>query len=341
MIYVVPTIDTEGVHGERPWDLMALGDLGSRGIWGAERLAAIFQRFGVSATFFVDVYEHSFFGERVADLCTSLARLDQDVQLHTHPSWRDDPRDSPAIRQMKREQSFGPQAGDFMAKLTYARQLEVLEHGVGYFERVLGWRPTVHRSGGYSINDDTVRALAAAGIRSDSSMYRTHPHSHVSWTANAIVDRDGIIEQPVTVLDYAFRVPPVRAGVDVYRRTIKTDLDTCTLDELLWFVDASAEAGFAYMNLFMHSYSLIDFDGFYRRFDPEPGDADKLEALLARLCARSDVRVISASALADAVDADPSLARRPDAIPRLPANGHIARLGLGRIRNRIIDFCTT
>ncbi len=56
---IIPTIDVEGVHGLRPLQQLILGEVGEQETWGPFRQAQIFQRFGIRATFFVDVYEHT------------------------------------------------------------------------------------------------------------------------------------------------------------------------------------------------------------------------------------------------------------------------------------------
>ena len=53
------------------------------------RIADICAANKAPATFFVDVYEYTFWGvERMRDLCRRLQDRGFDVQLHTHPGWR-------------------------------------------------------------------------------------------------------------------------------------------------------------------------------------------------------------------------------------------------------------
>ena len=245
MVVVIPTIDVEGVHGTRPFAQMVLGDIGSEESWGVYRMAEMFQEFGVSATFFVDIYEHTLWGEGpVVDVCEGLLRLGQDVQLHTHPSWRDDPRDSASLRALKRDRCYLPQHQNLMAKLSEAEQVEVLEHGIAFFERWLNTKPVAHRSGGYSIAQSTVRALRKVGIFLDSSMNRATARSEVTWSANRVVESDGFLELPVSVFEYVLRLPPSALGVNAYSKLMAVDIDNCTLDELLWFVDQAQTVSF-------------------------------------------------------------------------------------------------
>ena len=104
MTIVMPSIDAEGVHGRNPFEQFMLGEIGEEEPWGIEMQAKIFQSYGVQATFFLDVYEHSFYGEdAMKQVVETLLRYDQDIQLHTHPGWFEDPRDFEHVTKMRRE----------------------------------------------------------------------------------------------------------------------------------------------------------------------------------------------------------------------------------------------
>ena len=104
MLSLLFTIDAEGVHGNRPFEQFMLGEVGESEPWGIELQAKIFNSYGVQATFFLDVYEHSFYGEDVMEqVVETLLKYNQDVQLHTHPGWFEDPRDFEHVTTMRRE----------------------------------------------------------------------------------------------------------------------------------------------------------------------------------------------------------------------------------------------
>jgi peptidoglycan/xylan/chitin deacetylase (PgdA/CDA1 family) len=334
MLTIVPTIDTEGVHGARPFEQFILGQVaGSGDDWGVFRIADICARHGAPATFFVDVFEVSLWGEdRFRDLTRQLSDRGFDVQLHTHPGWRDDPHDFTELREIKRKRSYLSQNLDFMAKLSLQQQISLLREGMEMLKQWTGIAPVAHRSGGYSINDDTLKALRAVGIELDSSMHHGHAHSHVTWSINSVVERDGVIELPVTLLDYVFKLPSV--GV-LYRKSMKTDLDSCSLEELVAYVDQAVARGMSVMNLFMHSYSLLAFDLDYRRIDPQPEDVQKLDRFLARMKRRGDVRVMSCAEMLARYKSTPEEFKGPDEVPEVAVNAKIMRLGAAKLRNRI------
>lgn len=334
MLTIVPTIDTEGMHGARPFEQFILGRVDSSADeWGVFRIAEICSRHGAQATFFVDVYEKSFWGEAaMRDLCRGLVDAGGDVQLHTHPGWRDDPHDFPSLRALKQERSYLSPQLDFMAKLTLDQQATLLREGMDMIESWTGQRPVAHRSGGYSINEDTITALKSVGIVLDSSMYHGHAHSRVSWSRNAVVERDGLLELPVTLMDYVFKLPGMGA---IYRKPMKTDLDSCTLDELIAYVDIAAASGVTLMNLFMHSYSLLRYDQDYLSISGDPHDAEKLDNFLAAMASRKDVRVLSCAQVAERYRATPGEFAGPDTVPEIQANGRIAMFALAKLRNTV------
>ena len=337
MLTIVPTIDTEGFHGPQPFEQYILGEVsGSREEWGVFRIFDICRRNGAGATFFVDVTESIFWGEaKFRDLTRRLLDAGADVQLHTHPEFRGPPgegrRDPVCVRILGAPQ--GKRGADRirgpMARLSFDHQLAFLQAGMDMLTRWTGMAPVAHRSGGYSINADTIRALRAAGIALDSSMNVGHVNSQITWSRNAVVVKDGIVELPVTVQDYALKLPGLG---DIYRRTIKTDLNSCSLAELVAFVDFAVKNGLVLMNLFMHSYSLLRFDRSSSRSEPRTGDAQKLDRFLALMRKRSDVRVMSCVQALDRYRKAPDEFVGSDVVPERNAASFLLRRGAAKLR---------
>lgn len=339
MLTIVPTIDVEGTHGEDPFSQLIIGEIGEPETWGVHRLSQTFQDYGVRATFFVDCYEHTFWGEdKMEEVCQKLVEANQDVQLHTHPAWRDDIHDSPWLRTLKRTDSFFPQELDLMAKLSLSQQVEVLEFGADLIQKWVGYRPVVHRSGGYSINQQTVRALVKTGFLMDSSMNTAHSNSKINWSFNSLRLKDGLLECPVTVLNYTFGLPLGFTNLPLYSKKMKTDLDSCTVEDITSYVRQSRDMGIKILNLFMHSYSLLKFDPFFRNIQPDPSDLQKLQTILADLSGMQDVRFMSCIDLLRAYQKNREEFASFDGVPSVQRNLQIIRFAIQKARNLAVDF---
>lgn len=319
MLTVMPTIDVEGVHGNDPFNQMVLGNIGEKENWGIYKLAKIFSKYDVSATFFVDIYEHSMWGkDPIRDACKKLVDLGQDVQLHTHPGWREDPRDPLWLQNIRKNHSYMGSSKDFMTKLSLDEQVNVLEHGMEMLHDWIGCYPIAHRSGGYSVNSDTIAALSRVGIPIDSSMHHGHPNSLETWTKNEIVERNGIIELPVTIGCYTGTIGYGNYKWKFYKRLMKTDLNVFDYEEFQNYVSSALDNNIKLLNLFMHSYSLLGYKNDFSSFWPNYGNAYKLERTLEWLSGREDVQILDCKAFYKQYSATPQSFRGADLVPEIP-----------------------
>lgn len=153
-----------------------------------ERLAA----HGLKACFFVDPMPALLYGlAPVRAMVEPILAAGQEVQLHIHPFWHDlaERRPSPRF-----ELTDFDRAGQ-QALIARARDLLVAAGAPP---------PIAFRSGSYAANADTLAALAALGIRYDSS----HNGSHHPWPSalplcperiEPILCRD-VVELPVSLI---------------------------------------------------------------------------------------------------------------------------------------------
>jgi hypothetical protein len=319
MLTVMPTIDVEGVHGNDPFNQMVLGNIGEKQSWGIYKLAQIFSKYDVSATFFVDIYEYSMWGEDcLRDICCKLIDLGQDVQLHTHPGWREDPRDPQWLQSIRKKHSYMGSSKDLMAKLSLDEQVHVLEHGMEMLHKWIGYYPIAHRSGGYSINSDTLEALSRVGIPIDSSMYHGHPNSLETWTKNAIVERNGVIELPVTMACYIGSIECCNNKWTFYKRLMKTDLNVFDYEEFKNYSSSALNNNIKLLNIFMHSYSLMNYKGDFSRFWPNYSNASKLERTLEWLADKEDVQILNCTEFYNQYSVTPGLFKGSDVVPAIP-----------------------
>lgn len=318
MLTVIPTIDVEGVHGSDPFNQMIIGNIGDKESWGIYRQAKIFQKYGISATFFVDIYEHSMWGEKYFhELCSKLIDMGQDVQLHTHPGWRVDVRDSDWLQNFRKNNSFMGADKDLMTKLSLDEQTNVLEHGMEMLYKWTGVYPIAHRSGGYSVNKDTLRALKSVGIPIDSSMYYGHPNSHETWSRNAIIKKDGIIELPVTLANYVRSFNILNKKIKLFERSMKTDIDFFDYSEFRKYYFSAKKQNIKLLNLFMHSYSLIKTNNDFNKFSPNRTIEYKLEQTLEWLSSKQDVQIISCKDFLKLFQDNEEFYYGPDNVPEI------------------------
>lgn len=281
---LVITIDAEATHGEDPLKQMMWGHLpGESRQFGISLICDLCEKHGLRATFFLDVYEYSFYGQdAMRGVASYLVKRGHDVQLHTHPAWSpEDPRDSAYIQRMKRDNSCFDPERPWMYQYDLAEQTEIIRHGKELLEEWTGKPVVAHRSGGYGFNRDTLVALGRNEISVDSSMFPGHPNCQYAPAENVGGMYEGILEIPITFLtvDYYFDF----LLFEKYRMTrrSKTDIDNHPIEFLKYFVSAGKEQGQPGITLFMHSYSFLKFDRRFSRFSPDHEEIDKFDQFLS------------------------------------------------------------
>jgi peptidoglycan/xylan/chitin deacetylase (PgdA/CDA1 family) len=279
------TIDTEDAYFDRPI-LMAGDGVGREfGVFGI--LDELDSR-GLSATFFVNVYEKDRQPEgAVEEVVREIAARGHEVGLHTHPS--------PVLDFYRRP----------LFRLAPEAQVEALRWGAELIAAWTGEPPTSFRAGGYALNDDTFEALEQVGIEVDSSCFFPSPNNHNSrFTVNAVAARGRTVEVPVTTV--------LRAAGDGGLAHRKLDLDWLSVDELLEAIAGANAHGCGFAMFMMHSFSFIEkqtrtldqppssrarfvsealFDRYVEVYGPKPAMREAFATFLAAVAAEPAVRV--------------------------------------------------
>jgi peptidoglycan/xylan/chitin deacetylase (PgdA/CDA1 family) len=294
-VYLLVTIDAEAVHGKSPLEQMMWGRLkGFEGEYGIGLIADICEKNNIKATFFLDVYEHSYYGkDALKEVALYLDKRGHDVQLHTHPAWYQDKRDFPEIQKMKRERSCFSANKYWMNLNSFEEQVEILRHGKALLEDWLGKPVIAHRAGSYAVDINTIYALKEVGILIDSSMCYGHSHSKVTWSKNLLIEKYGIFEVPVTVFSRN-----TRWHWGLYKQNkgtlyVKTDINWCSANDLKNFVVKGIQNGLPVLDLFLHSYSLVKFDRYFTHFAPDEDTKRKLDEFLAFCASGGEIELIS------------------------------------------------
>jgi hypothetical protein len=269
------TVDVEDFFLPRPCFDTVFARQGGQD-WGIGRIMQALDQYGARGTFYVDVYNRTTLTEALLeDACTRVVRGGHELGLHTHPEFP------------KGVRGYGMQ--QVMSSYPFQRQLELVGQGCDWIRRWTGQGPKTHRAGGYGANMDTLAALAACDITSDSSLYAGYPYCELARQAHAVNTcfvQSGVREVPVTTTRNCFGLPLPGGGWLGPQLEMKIDLDWLDLQGLQQQVDAALAETDAPVVIFLHSYSLLDLNKGMR---PDTCTLLKLQALLHWLARRGDV----------------------------------------------------
>jgi hypothetical protein len=160
--------------------------------WQLERL----REHGLKACFFVDPMPAEVYGlEPIRRMVDPILDAGQEVQLHLHPCWR-------SVAEGDAEG-----AGFELTAFAEGPQRELIEAARALLVAAGAPEPLAFRSGSYAVDRRTLAAVAASGLRYDSS----HNGSHHPWPSAlplepsriAPVEVDGVVEVPVGQIEDA------------------------------------------------------------------------------------------------------------------------------------------
>ena len=250
-IYLVFTIDTEdGREGEPN---LIEGELEGIGNYGVNYIMDEFEKYDMSAVFFVNVYEHlNYTGENENYMTELLQRIDSrghEVALHSHENYR---LDGLFTKELATYYADGQQA--------------IIEYGCQLIENAIGKRPVAFRGGAYIANDDTFEALRRCGIKYDSSSFYFHWNNEFSGyrAINQSFDAGGVVEFPVISL-YD------RGGAEN-----KLDIDRLSWQEILAVIrQMQRQDDFPVVQIMFHSFTFLEQNA-YGEQEPLIDEGDKL-----------------------------------------------------------------
>ncbi|WP_374408411.1 polysaccharide deacetylase family protein [Pelagerythrobacter sp.] len=121
----------------------------------------VMERHGIRGVFFVDPMPALLYGrEAIADVVGPIVERGHDVQLHCHTEWLALAGAASPVR---------GRSGRNLADFTLEDQQAILDWARGALVAAGAPAPVAFRAGNYGANDDTLRALAAIGLRYDTS----------------------------------------------------------------------------------------------------------------------------------------------------------------------------
>lgn len=238
MKHIIWTCDTE--VGELAKDLddgfniFVEGKIAGQEV-GVSFINSLANQYGAKITHFVDVY-HPKFGKETARICERIVADGHYVGLHTHPSSR-----------------YGKR---YMYEYSYSEQQEIIDFGQRFLNQI-GITTDVHRAGGYGADDDTLKILAQAGFKWDSSFFLNNPACKLSnCMGNQIskpVEGHSLLEVPVTVYQEKKKI----FGIDTGRRAyIKLDFRYGSdVNKIMQVLDKAPDE--SVIVLFLHSFNFL------------------------------------------------------------------------------------
>lgn len=215
----------------------------ARGDYGLPFQARCLHERGLTGVFFVEPLFATRFGmPPLAEIVGLLNESQQDVQLHLHTEWLDEAPQRLLEDSLRKRQ--------FLRGFSADEQRIVIAEGLRLLRAAGAREVTAFRAGNFGFNADTLGALAANGLRFDSSYNACHlgPSSGLRPGEQLVepILQDGVYEVPVTVF------------VDGTRRLRPLQLTACSWSEMEAVLWRALEAGWQSVVIVSHSFELLD-----------------------------------------------------------------------------------
>lgn len=251
MTCVYITIDTEYSSGlVKGTDSAARADSFARSIScptpdgpaGIPHKLDLFEEHGIKAVFYVDPMPALVWGvAAVEDIVAPILEAGQDVQLHCHTEWLK-LAGSDNLLASKR-------TGRNLYNFPLEEQQQILEYARDTLVAAGAPPPVAFRAGNYGADDNTLRTLAALGIRYDSSHCPALPGaSRISLTPDdrCPVEKEGVIEVPVGCIG------TLSGGLR------HAQITAISLSEMIAAIEHQRDLGCPSFTLVTHSFELFN-----------------------------------------------------------------------------------
>lgn len=193
-----------------------------KGDFGLPYITRMLADHGLTGVFFVEPLFATCFGVRpLAEIVHLLRERDQHIELHLHTEWVDESRE-PLLEDVTEKRQN-------LRDFSLEEQTVLIAAGVKLLGQAGVDEITAFRAGNFGFNRDTLRALAANGIKFDSS-YNATRHGLESGvlpgsTVVEPVKCESVFEYPMTVF---------KDGISSLRHTQITACSFKELKHLLW-----------------------------------------------------------------------------------------------------------
>lgn len=163
------------------------------GAAGVEYQMNVLDRHGLKAVFFVDPMPALIWGvAAIEDIVRPIVARGHDVQLHIHTEW---------LTLAGSKNPLGERVGNNIKDFTVDDQCILIKYAKDVLVAAGAPEPVAFRAGSYGANDDTLRSLAALGLRYDSSYCPGIASSlcdiNLPPGVRAPIEHCGVIEVPI------------------------------------------------------------------------------------------------------------------------------------------------
>jgi peptidoglycan/xylan/chitin deacetylase (PgdA/CDA1 family) len=214
-----------------------------RGDFGLPYTLDVLDSHGLSGIFFVEPLFAMRFGDApLAEIVGLLDERKHEVQLHLHPEWVDEARESP-IRHVSGKRRY-------MKQFSLNEQKVLIAEGLKLLNRTGAAPVNAFRAGSWGFNTDTLFALADNGIPFDSSYnprtLGTESGLHPGVPLVEPLQFAGVFEYPVTAFrDGTRKLRPVQLTACSYRE----------VEGLLWQALEKRRTSFVIVS---HNFELLN-----------------------------------------------------------------------------------
>lgn len=231
----------------------------------------VLDRHGLHGVFFVEPLFAARFGlEPLATIVDLIKQGGHEIQLHLHPEWTDEAT-TPLLPDVTTKRQH-------LSYYTRDEQEALIRHGLRLLREVGAEPPSAFRSGSFACNEDTFSAIAANGLRFDSSINRTLP---VSTPGRAQPISAGLCE-PFTVNE--LDVYPMTIFRDGFGRLRHAQIGACGTGELIEAIECSKSDGWTSFIALSHNFELLVPD----KVKPDTIVVRRFEALCRFLANQKD-----------------------------------------------------
>lgn len=234
------------------------------GNYGLPRHLDLLSSHGLQGVFFVEpLFATRFDPSSLCEIVDLIRRRDHEVQLHLHTEWVDE-----ALRPLLNGVTCKRQ---YLRQFSLEEQTALITEGKRLLVQAGAPAPAAFRAGSFALNYDTIRALAAAGIRIDSS-----------YNASVLGPDSGLLPgtlvlEPILVDEvYEYPITVFQDGMDRLRHA---QISACSYGELETVLWQALTEGRKATVLLSHSFELLNKS----RTRPDWIAARRLEKLCAFL----------------------------------------------------------